>query len=73
MLQLVVFMVVLAVVYALKAWAVMRGHDELAAQDAAFSWMSLRPQDEETAAAWAADEQPERVVQRRASLRPARA
>ena len=40
MVQLVVFLLVLALVYALKAVAIARSHEELVADDAAFSWMN---------------------------------
>lgn len=40
MMQLVVFLLVLALIFALKAAAIARSHEELVADDAAFSWMS---------------------------------
>lgn len=57
MLQIVGFVVVLAVVYAVKALAVVRTHEELAEQSVAFSWTAPRPEDVETAAAWAVEEE----------------
>lgn len=39
MVQLVVFVIALAAVYALKAWAVSRTHEELVADSTSFSWM----------------------------------
>ena len=42
MLQIAVFAVVLVAVYAVKAFAVARKHQELAAQSVSFSWMHPR-------------------------------
>lgn len=56
MVQFVVFTLVLAIVYALKAAAVWRGHEALAEKSASFSWASMRPQDEARAIAWATEE-----------------
>ena len=64
MVQLVAFIVVLALVYAIKAVAIARTHDELAQDSASFSWAAARPEDVATAASWAEEE--EAVVQRRA-------
>lgn len=57
MVQLVVFLVVLAIVYAVKAVVVAKTHDELAANSASFSWAAARPQDETTAASWVVEEE----------------
>ena len=65
MVQLVVFIIVLAVVYAVKAFAIAKTHDDLAVNSASFSWASARPQDEATAASWAVEEEPS---QRRAAV-----
>jgi len=57
MVQLVVFLIVLAIVYAVKAVVVAKTHDELAVNSASFSWAAARPQDEATAASWAVEEE----------------
>lgn len=64
MVQLVVFVLVLALVYAIKAVVIARTHDELVQDATSFSWAAARPQDEVTAASWAIEE--EAVEQRRA-------
>ena len=68
MVQLVVFVLALVAVYAIKAVAVARTHDELAQNSASFSWMSARPEDEATAASWATAEEAESAVQRRVAM-----
>ena len=65
MVQVMVFVVVLATVFALKAVAIMRTHDELAQDSAQFSWVTIRPQDEATAASWAEEEAVESASQSR--------
>ena len=57
MMQLVVFIAVLAVVFALKAVAIVKTHDDLAVNSASFSWAAARPQDEAKAEAWAEQEE----------------
>ena len=69
MVQLVVLMIVLAIVYAVKAAVIARGHKGLAEKHASFCWSAIRPQDEATVASWT-QEEPEREV-RRVHARPA--
>ena len=54
--QIAVFAIALVVVFAIKAIAILKTHDELVANDASFSWMSARPEDEMAAAEWATEE-----------------
>ena len=54
---LAVFLVALVVVYAVKAAAVLRAHDELVKQSVSFSWMSARSEDAARAENWAAEEE----------------
>jgi len=68
MVQVIAFVAVLAVVFALKAVAIMRTHDELAQAGAQFSWMAIRPQDEATAASWAEGEDVESTSERRVAV-----
>ena len=56
MMQIAVFAIALVVVFAIKAIAIMKTHDELVANDASFSWMSARQQDEQLAAQWSVEE-----------------
>ena len=56
MIQIVLFVLAIALVYATKAAAILLKHDEIAAQSASFSWMGMRQQDEQTAASWAIEE-----------------
>lgn len=57
MVQLAVFILVLALVYAAKAVAVAKTHADLASKSATFSWASVRPEDEATAASWTVEEE----------------
>lgn len=57
MVQLVVFIAVLAVVFAVKAVAIVKTHDELVANSVSFSWAAARPQDETKAESWAEQEE----------------
>ena len=65
--EIVVFAVVLAAVFALKALAIVRGHEKIVADSASFSWTSARPEDAEKAANWA-DEQPIELPEARVAL-----
>ena len=56
MLTLAVFILVLIAVFAIKAVSVMRTHDDLAANAAAFSWASARPEDLARAESWSTEE-----------------
>lgn len=56
MLQIAGIVLVLAAIYAIKAFAITRNTEHMAEQSASFSWMSMREQDRETAAAWAEQE-----------------
>ena len=40
MVELLVFVLVLAIVFAIKAFAIARTHDELVVNSASFSWMN---------------------------------
>lgn len=68
MIQLIVFLIVLAVVFALKTVAVLKTQDDIIANSEAFSWMHAREQDAETAAQWATEEDTELAVQPRVSM-----
>jgi len=56
MIQLIALVLVIAAVYAIKAFAIMRQHDELALNSTSFSWASAREQDAEEAQAWTIEE-----------------
>ena len=62
MLQIIAFVFVLALVYAAKVATVLAKHEELSEQSSSFSWMSVRPEDAETSAAWATEEERSQVV-----------
>lgn len=68
MLQVIGIVVVLAVVYVIKAVAVMKSHESLAEQSTAFSWARMRAEDEATAAAWATEEETVTVSEPRVTL-----
>lgn len=72
MLQIIGLVLVIAVVFAIKAVAIVRTHDQLIAQDASFSWMHARPEDEAVAATWSVEEEAQRSDTRVAvgALRP---
>ena len=57
MLQIIGLVLVIAAVFAIKTVAIVRTHDRLIAQDASFSWMHVRPEDEAVAAAWSVEEE----------------
>ena len=56
MIQLVLFVLVIALIYVAKTATILSKHDEISEQSASFSWMSIHPEDEATAASWAAEE-----------------
>ena len=56
MMEIAVFAIVLALVFAAKAIAIVRTHDEIAEKSAAFSWASMRAEDAERAQNWEAEE-----------------
>ena len=56
MIQLVLFVLVIALIYAAKTAAILSKHDEISEQSASFSWMSIRPEDEAAAASWTVEE-----------------
>ena len=62
MMQLAVFVLVLAAVFGLKAWAIVKTHDEIIADSTSFSWMSAR-EPRETPAAERIAEQPQESAQ----------
>ena len=57
MLQVIGFVLVIALVFAIKAVVIVKSHDDLAAQSASFSWMSARPQDVAVAESWSVAEE----------------
>lgn len=56
MLTLAVFVLVLVAIFAIKAVSIVRTHDDLAANAAAFSWASARPEDLALAESWTVEE-----------------
>lgn len=66
MLEIVGFVAVIAAVFALKAVSIVKGHDELAAKSASFSWMSMTEEDRAVAESWSVEE--ERVPESRVSF-----
>lgn len=56
MLTLAVFVFALVAMFALKAVSIVREHDALTANAAAFSWSSARPEDLETAESWTVEQ-----------------
>ena len=62
MLQLIGLIVILALIYAVKAISVVRQHKDLAANSASFSFMSLREEDEAVAESWTVEEEREPSV-----------
>lgn len=56
MMQLAVLMIALVVIFAIKAISITKTHEELAENCSSFSWASIRPQDQETAASWTTEE-----------------
>lgn len=68
MMQLVVFAVVLAVVFAVKAAAIARTKDNLVSMDTQFSWVAVRGADVESAAEASVEPEPVHVAVRRAGF-----
>ncbi len=71
MLQIVGFVFVLALVYAIKVVVVMRAHEELVEDCATFSWMSAHPEDQAVAESWTLEEEPTQAGVVVGGLRPA--
>ena len=57
MLQIITFLLVLALVYVIKAVAVMLSHEELAEDAAAFSWVHAENGENGSPTAWVYDEE----------------
>lgn len=57
MAQIIGLVLVIALVYAVKAVAVMRSHDDIAEKFTSFSWMSVRAEDKATVESWAVEEE----------------
>ena len=73
MVELLVFVLVLAIVFAIKAFAIAHTRDELVVNSASFSWMNAEGADEAALLAQKADEAAEasRASASRATLRRA--
>ena len=56
MLEIIGFVAIVALVYSVKAVAVMKTHDELAVDSTSFSWASVRPEDVALAESWTVEE-----------------
>ena len=56
MMEIAVFAIVLALVFAAKAIAIVRTHDEIAEKSATFSWASMRAEDAQRAQNWESEE-----------------
>lgn len=56
MLQIIIFMLVLALAYVIKAGSIMLTHEELAADSAAFAWVHAEEGDNGSNTAWVYDE-----------------
>ena len=52
MMILAIVALALVLVYALKAVAIVKGHEDLTSYDTSFSWARIRPQDVQTAQEW---------------------
>ena len=57
MLQIIIFMLVLALAYVIKAGAIMLTHEELAADSTAFAWVHAEEGEGGTPNAWVYDEE----------------
>ena len=58
MLQLLGLILVIAAIYGVKAFFIVRQHAQLAEQDTSFNFMSMREEDEATAESWTVEEEP---------------
>ena len=67
MMELAIIVLALVAVYAIKAVAIAKGHETLAANDASFSWAHMRAEDAQTAEEWT-HEQPVAERQPRVAL-----
>ena len=67
MMKLAIIVLALVLVFALKAVAIVKGHEGLASNGASFSWMRMRTQDVQTAEEWT-QEQPAIERQPRVAL-----
>ena len=56
MLQIIIFMLVLALAYVIKAGSIMLSHEELAADSTAFSWVHASADEEGATPIWATEE-----------------
>lgn len=74
MLQIIIFMLVLALAYVIKAGAVMLTSEELSENSTAFSWVRADAHEEGATPIWATDEAAEVEVSAspRATVRPMR-
>ena len=62
MLQILGLILIIALIYAVKAVSIARQHKDLAANSASFSYMSLREEDEAVAESWTVEEERESGV-----------
>lgn len=62
MLQLIGLILILALIYTVKAVSISRQHEDLAANSASFSFMSAREEDEAVAESWTVEEEREPSV-----------
>lgn len=72
MVQIIGFMLVVVLVYAVKAAVIVKSHDDIAEKSESFSWMHARSEDEAIAESWAVEEpQVSEASVSLGSLRPA--
>ena len=57
MLQIITFLLILALIYVIKAGAIMLSHEELAADSAEFAWVHAEEDDKGPTTAWVYDEE----------------
>lgn len=57
MLQIITFLLVLALIYVIKAGAIMLSHEELAADSAEFAWVHAEEDGSGSTKAWVFDEE----------------